>query len=242
MSLINEALQRAREEAVRREAVERGVPLPPAPRRASRNSWLPLAVLVLAIALAASVITLLGLSRQIPATIPEATVTTNQAALQVPSTDLQVLEADSIPANQPASAERAVDQPKPLPLEAPTVAEDRSLPATESIDETPATTGAPVSKPVAEPQSVESVTEPIAERAPVPQGSEAAIFIRHADLGNNVSIELGGIAWSETGPYALLNGRVVGVGESVSGYVVRSIDPQEVRLEGPERQIALRLK
>ncbi len=54
--------------------------------------------------------------------------------------------------------------------------------------------------------------------------------------------ELGGIAWSETGPYALLDERVVGLGESIMGYMVTRIAPQEVELEGSDGAILIRLK
>ena len=71
MSLINEALQRAREEAVRQEAAKKGVPLAPAARPKEKSGWLSLAVLVLAIALTVSVIALLGFAWRLPSAASE---------------------------------------------------------------------------------------------------------------------------------------------------------------------------
>jgi hypothetical protein len=68
------------------------------------------------------------------------------------------------------------------------------------------------------------------------------VFIERATLASGDTLELGGIAWSETGPYALLDERVVGLGESIMGYMVTRISPQEVELEGSDGALLIRLK
>jgi hypothetical protein len=70
----------------------------------------------------------------------------------------------------------------------------------------------------------------------------ARIFVGTATLASGDTLELGGIAWSETGPYALLDQRVVGLGERVMGYLVTRIAPHEVELEGGDGAILIRLE
>jgi type II secretory pathway pseudopilin PulG len=72
--------------------------------------------------------------------------------------------------------------------------------------------------------------------------AEPRIFVEKITLSNGETLELGGIAWSATGPYALLDERVVGLGETIKGYMVTRIAPQEVELEGGDGVILLRLK
>lgn len=67
-------------------------------------------------------------------------------------------------------------------------------------------------------------------------------FSRRVELAGGETIELGGIAWSETGPFALINGRVVGPGEKVGGFRVIRIEPKQVEIEAGGETIYLRLK
>jgi cytoskeletal protein RodZ len=249
VSLINEALQRAREEAVRQEAAKKGVPLAPAARPKEKSGWLSLAVLVLAVALAVSVIALLGFAWRLPSA-------TTESALLEPSdsgsndalgSGVQPGIEASSPAIETGAATTAqtadvsgksTSSPKAATDTAPTLSptnsvtrsdvattENGSARPREFSGEDSTALGAP------EPTSYQVDTDPITES-----------YIRYVDLGGNVSIELGGIAWSESGPFALLNGRVVGIGESISGFMVREIDPQQVVLERQNRQLVLRLK
>jgi hypothetical protein len=248
VSLINEALQRAREEVVRQQAAKKGVPLAPAPRFKEKSSWLTAAVLILAVALAISIVALLGLSKQLP-------VPTNNS-------NLETSEVTS-PTNRSAMSTGVAETPTTSPIETPP--KDKTTPPSDlgSISANPATAEQPAleeSSPSGLPRAIigpraERIEEPEAEsisRKPAaietspPAVTESSVesesYVRHADLKDNISIELGGIAWSESGPYALLNGRVVGIGESVSGLIVRQIEPLEVVLEGQGRTISLRLK
>ena len=60
----------------------------------------------------------------------------------------------------------------------------------------------------------------MAAETPAADQSELVTFVRQATLEDGTSIELGGIAWSEGGPFALLNGQVVGLGEPIAGLTV----------------------
>ena len=242
MSLINEALQRARDEAVRQESIQRGVPLPRPPSSPQRSGWLAITVLILAAALAVSVLALLGLSRQIPQarTGPEPLPT---PAVATPADDLvAVLPSPAEPAPQASLTE--------VPLVAPGTAARAPAdpvsgePTAAAVRESPGDTHA--ADPARHLPSGEIIRTSRDDSVPVPVAgapdSSTETYVRHVDLENAVSLELGGIAWSEAGPYALLNGRVVGIGESVSGFIVREIDPLQVFLEGQDRKLVLRLK
>jgi hypothetical protein len=85
-------------------------------------------------------------------------------------------------------------------------------------------------------------TAAVEPTAPAGSPIEPRVFVRTAELLDGQLLDLGGIAWSETGPFALLNGRVVGVGESVRGYLVTEISPQEVVLQLADDRVVLRLK
>lgn len=242
MSLINEALQRARDEAVRQESIKRGVPLPRPASSPQKSGWLAITVLILAAALAVSVLALLGLSRQIPAarTEPEplpapaaATPTDNLVAVlpssAAPAPHDSLTEVSQVP---PGSTPRAPADPAP--------GEPTGTAAGESSSETHS------ADPIRQSPSGEITGMSRDDSVPVPaagsSNSPPETYVRHVDLENAISLELGGIAWSEAGPYALLNGRVVGIGESVSGFIVREIDPLQVILEGQDRKLVLRLK
>jgi len=84
--------------------------------------------------------------------------------------------------------------------------------------------------------------DPDSEDSPGHGSPQPRVFVETATLASGDTLELGGIAWSETGPYALLDDRVVGLGESVMGYMVTRIAPQEVELEGSGEAILIRLK
>lgn len=61
-------------------------------------------------------------------------------------------------------------------------------------------------------------------------------------LPGGEKIELGGIAWSEEEPRALLNDRIVGVGGYVDGYAVSKIETDRVVLEKDGATIVLTVR
>ncbi len=67
-------------------------------------------------------------------------------------------------------------------------------------------------------------------------------FLRRADIPGVGPIELGGIAWSGDRPFALVNGRVVRPGDSVSGLLVDDIQPNTVRFRGDQGILVFKLK
>ena len=73
-------------------------------------------------------------------------------------------------------------------------------------------------------------------------GQAPESYVRELPLAAGGAIELGGIAWSENGPFALINGRVIGPGSVVEAYTVESIKPGHVVLAGEGRRVRLSLQ
>ena len=67
-------------------------------------------------------------------------------------------------------------------------------------------------------------------------------YLRRVDFPDGSKLELGGIVYSETSPFAYLNGRLVGVGEFVEGRRIDRIERDRVHLSGDAGAITLRLK
>jgi hypothetical protein len=132
------------------------------------------------------------------------------------------------PATDRVEASIATDQPEEEPVANPAAA-------------TPVQTG--LAALPAEGVGLESGTVSIDTEDNRSEGpSQPRIFVEKMTLASGEVLELGGIAWSETGPYALLDERVVGLGESIMGYMVTRIAPQEVELQGGDGTILIRLK
>ena len=72
--------------------------------------------------------------------------------------------------------------------------------------------------------------------------SAAREFVGQATLRDGQLVDLEGIAWSESEPFALLNGQVIGVGEFIRAYQVSDIQRDHVILEQDEDRILLRLE
>jgi hypothetical protein len=75
-------------------------------------------------------------------------------------------------------------------------------------------------------------------------GGEAAeeTHVQLYPLPGGGTIELGGIAWSDNGPFALINGRVVGPGSPVEGFTLERIAPDHVVLTGEGRRVRIDLQ
>ncbi len=253
MSLIDEALKRARHEAARQEAVKRDAarhdgprPIPKlyAERQASRAPlWAGIATGA-AVALLGVIAWLLW--GRAPVAPPVAV-----AATEAP------MAVSAAPASEPAA-------PAPAPSLSATAAPPAApvrLPVAEPAPR-PSVAAVPVpQQPVPEPRVSRQPTAPVSpvapplvrDRPPNPAEPPAVAsstgtgatqtFVREANLpGGGPRFRLGGIAYSEEAPIALINGAALGKGEVVEGYVVRRIDAAEVELEGPGGRVVLRLK
>ena len=233
MSLIDEALKRARDQAS--PAADAGepaqapprrpvdpwsyAPLPHARRRSPGARWLlPAAFAVIVAGAAAWIWT--SRSRLRPAAEATTTRTTSSAVL-TPVAAAQPPEAAATPPPAPALSPAA---PAPVPARvAIGMAErpPRVRPTLAVVDaaNTPAgTTGGP---PPPQPMP-----------RPAGQAVDGRTYVGAVVAPNGIRVELGGIVSSETNASALLNGRILPVGGVVEGLTITSIDENRVELSG----------
>ncbi|MGB5816494.1 MAG: hypothetical protein WBH75_15920 [Thermoanaerobaculia bacterium] len=231
MSLINEALKRAKQETNRREAAQKGVPLPLLERAPRRTPWTLVAVGILGAALVASLTALFMLSRgqAPPVARPEPSPVAEsqiepvvEATTTAPSETTLIEEQQATSSNTGGSETDARQDPLP------------TTPTTQPIPEVP-------SAVIADP-TLAGVPAIKTESEGAPIEPEGSTYLHRAELADGVTLELGGIAWSGFDPIALINGKAVGQGERVNGYLVVQIDPQQVEMRGEVGSIFIRLK
>ena len=259
MSLINEALKRARQESRRREALAKGVPLAQPPRAVTHRSWMTAAVVALALALLLSLVTILRLANNDePGSPPVVAVTSAEAEISEQGRVSTERSAEEDPASPAAAPVSTLDEDKSSlaePVETELGAPPESAPIPEPVDrppsrvetvassepsaEEPNELASPPTEGVSLAPSVREDGDDLATAAPT---DPPEIFVGTAVLATGDTLELGGIAWSESGPYALMDNRVVGLGETIRGYMVTRIAPQEVELESADGVILIRLK
>ncbi len=144
----------------------------------------------------------------------------------------------------PIAPSQVASAPSPAASPPAVVAEQ---PAAAAIEPTPA----PPAPARRAPTTAGTVTDPDSgvllvlpdrpeHEAAAPGSAES--FVQQVTLPGGGAIELGGIAWSETGPFALINGRVVGPGAVIEGFTVERIRPGHVVLSGDGRRIQLSLQ
>ena len=290
MSLIDEALKRARMEAAQKAAEGEDLPYPTIPRHLGprrRSGWLvPLVVALAVIAGVAAGLLLAsrggsageqlaerGLEAGSPSTVsppaPVAAAATsladgsdpgeNTAAAPTepePAGKAPTSPAQSLPSGQgPTSPARSLptpDRPEAAPAMVQPAATNRPSPApppSSSPTADPEPPSAPSAATVTDPESGvllvlpqrpgQTEAEPVA--GPASDTSDES-YAQQYPLPSGGAIELGGIAWSETGPFALINGRVVGPGSVIEGYTLERIRPGHVVLNGDGRRIHLSLQ
>lgn len=266
MSLIDEALKRARQEASRQDAEARElryrqVPVIPGLRRRPRRSWL--LPVVIAACLTAGVGIGLGLSlarksgEDIQAALPPAPSVSTTAPVSQPVVQeapppvieeaappvVEVEKEESPAPVAPKPAPAAPPAPEPVPREEPRIADMR----TREISLSPAAPRPqPEDLPAPEPATpvpapaTPAVAEPSAP-APTPTApGEVRTYQQEMPLPGGGALRLNGIAFSER-PVALFGDKVVAPGETVSGYKVISIEARRVRLEGAGGTVVVEL-
>jgi hypothetical protein len=83
---------------------------------------------------------------------------------------------------------------------------------------------------------------PAPRAADVPAPEDGKSYVRSAQLPGGRKLELRGIAFSDTQPVVLINGKVLSPGEGVEGYTVVAIEPQRVQLKGASGTLYLTLQ
>jgi hypothetical protein len=237
LSLVNDALKKARHEQAVKEARAHGLP---DPLPLSYNPYRPksrtpplvaaLAVGLLVLAAAGATWFLAARTTPAPGPSPVATPVTPPSAQPVPQAPPPAPEPASLPSTEkpPGQARGGARAP-----EAPPAA--RALAPSPSVErEARQGTNVPAPQPAPQP-----APPPAAPAAAVADG---AVFRRKMPLPDGTTLELGGIAFSDVAPFAYLNGRLVGVGEGVAGWRIVAIERTGVRLSDGTTTVRIDLK
>lgn len=239
MSLIIEALKKARDDAVRRQAAARGLPLAPVPKLESRSRWLGFALIPLAAALVICVMLLIDVYSRFPEPASPQVSTQQSVSADQSAGDSQVRQI-SPPSDYDSPTEYEAASPSSTPAatesEQPPVQSPPASTPEEAVLES-APTASSVSS-AGQPTRTDSAISSLASDG----ARQSRTSTGQAQLEGGQLVDLGGIAWSESDPYALINGQVVGVGELVRSYRVTSITPDEVVLEKDEDRVVIRLE
>ena len=221
MSLINEALKKAGRDAERAGPRATLAPSPsqvPPRRRSRRTIWLAL----LAIGGAALFLLVRGAFQGEAEAVPEPVRTAESSTVSAPDLSPATAVVETLQASTPVAV--AVPEALAAPEAQPPV-EAAPLPV-ERRRRRPRRASAPETSPV---QAVGSALD-------------GGSFLKRIEIPSGGSLELSGIAWSETQPVAVISGSVVSPGERVKGFKVLSIGPDSVDLEGANESFTLRLK
>ena len=225
MSLIDEALRRARQEAARQDAAKREeayrhVPVLP-PMASRRSSGISPALIGAAVALLVVALVALGvyLGR---GSAPEPRVAealpTPAAPGPAPEPQRPVAVVEETPEPEPTPA------PEPEPTPAPVVVAPIPAPPPPEPEPTP-----------------EPVPTPTPEPAPTPV-PEIRTYVREIPLPEGGSLRLNGIAYSAAQPVALINDKVLAKGESYQGFLVTDIQANLVELRNEGTIVRVTLK
>lgn len=239
MSLINEALRRARLEAARQEAARRGEAPPVLPAALPDRRRLPWGLFALAvvigIVLAATAVWLLGWNRQQAPAPREATTGTVAAKPQ----DAARPPGSATTAAHPMQEARVASGNTASPTEGTTSVERPSAPSRPAETRTASKPHEGAPRP--ESKAVKRVTAPEHEAsASASSLVDGYTYVGSIDLKGH-HVVLGGIAWSSSHPTALLNDAAVGKGDEVAGVRVLAVEPDRVKLGAEGKTFFLRL-
>jgi len=241
MSLIEDALKRAQEEAARQDDLERRAKrrwIPPEPPREKRRG----AVIAAALVCAGGVVAGAWLWRSRRA-VPRPAVSSRTdtappvaaPAIPAPLPQVEVApppgraggkEKPAVPAKNSVAPAAGRDRPAASPP---------APPATRMTEEKP--------RPE-EPASPRPAAPASPRPAPTISGAKAepTSFVRVATLPGGTKIALDGIVYSETNPVALIDGRVVAPGGSVGDFQLVRVEQNRVELRGAGRTIWISLQ
>jgi hypothetical protein len=232
MSLVSEALRKARQEAAEREGRERGIPrgLVVPPKRWRSGPGLALATLIaLAAAIAGAGLAWWALSRavaapSVPAGFAPATATPSVSSAQ---NGRQPAE------RRTTTASAARDQDRTLAAVAPPPPQGAAAVATTSL--TPQTTPGST-----QPEAVTAAEKPGKQPERVEGGSRERSFVVDADLGY-AKLHLDYVVYRPGSPFAGINGQQVIIGSAIEGFQVEEIGPEFVRLRDRRGALVLRV-
>lgn len=247
MSLISEALKKARQEAARQDSLRQGVPYavgavdPPR----SRNPLMPLlAGLGAGCLLAGLLFGVAWIAGVGPFAKPERETQVAQTPAPVEPT---VAPQVATPEPTPVVTETAPPAPAPPPVTPTPVPEERPQPVVETrpappVEQpvVPQTAPPPEERPIPEPSPAPPAIQiqPARPTAPPPAPAnpggleEGKVYVGEVPLPGGGNLKLNGIAFSQEQPIVVLDGRVMGPGEVIQGFTVVEIQSDRVKLQG----------
>lgn len=244
MSLIDEALRRARQQAASQDAARRDEQyrqVPVLPPMASRKRSPSVSPVLVAIAVAVCIVAgiaigvLLGRDRGVETTeerIADAPVAPMESTPpeETPRPEILVEETPE-PAPVPATP---TPVPTPTPERQPEKpSQELPVEAAEPVNPPPVLDATPTPAPIPTPEP-----EPTAP-APAP---EIRTYVREVPLPDGGTLRLNGIAFSSDKPVALIDDRVLGEGESYQGFLITDIQTGVVELQGNGMTVRVSLK
>jgi hypothetical protein len=263
MSLISDALKKARQEAARQDALRQGVPyaMGAADAPARRAPWLSLLAGLGAGCLLAGIVFVFA---YIAGWGPFRKVETRVAQTPAAAAPVQPVPAPSVaqpapppetPAAKPQEAPpAAVTVTPPAPKPEPPRRDPEPAPVQEPPARRPAPEpAAPAPIPTSEAEPLVPAPAPVTPAAPASQPSapapapsggleEGKVYPGEVPVPGGGSLKLNGIAYSPDHPIAVLGGRVIGPGESVQGFTVVEILADRVKLQGHGATVFLSTK
>jgi hypothetical protein len=233
VSLIDEALRRARGRAGREIAPPGTTPWLPASfpdrRRARRALWVGILAGGLgAAALAALAVALLRQSSAPPPVSRRAPASKPAAAASFPA----------LPPTLPPVTQAAEVPPPAAP--APTPQAAAVVPPTASDPEARQGAAAPAPRTTEAPAAAGPSRTVLAEAPTAPRDGET--FAGEVRLPGGGRITLDGIVYSDTHPVAMLNGQVLPVGGVVEDWTISKITPDRVEIQRGGKTISIRAK
>jgi hypothetical protein len=226
MSLISDALKKARQEAAQQDSLRPGLPYAvgtvsaPAPRA----PWI-------------SLLAGLGAGCLLAAVIFALAFFSGWGPFHKPVAETQVAAAPAAP-TPAAPAPQPVTAPPPQPMavvEAPAPEPPKREP--EAVRPAPQAAPAPqpaVEAPAPAPAPVQAAPAPATPPQSAPEGGlvEGSTYTGELPVPGGGSVKLNGIVYSADHPIAVLDGRVMGPGENVQGFTVVAIESGRVKLQG----------
>ena len=229
MSLISEALKKARQEAARQDSLRQGVPYAVGsvdlPRR--RNPLLPL-------------LAGLGAGCLLAGLLFGGAWIAGVGPFDKPARETQVAQApatpqEATPAPAPVVTEIAPPAPTPPPVEQPVIRLEphaAPTPAPAPVEEERPAVLVPEPSP-APPTLQTQPARPVLPAPVIPGGlEEGKVYTGEVPVPGGGSVKLNGIAFSQDQPIVVLDGRVMGPGEVIQGFTVVEIQSDRVKLQG----------
>ncbi len=243
MSLISDALKKARQEAARQDSLRPGFPyaVGPADLPERRNTLIPIfAGLGAGCLLAAVIFGIVYLGGWGP--FARKTDPGVQVAAAPAATPAAPIPTEPAPAQPVVEEKREPVRPLPAPTPTPAPPAPVKTPAAPPVAETPAVRVEPSPapappieepRPAAPPVTLPAIPTPI----PEPAANAGALedgksYVSEVPVPGGGVVRLNGIAYSPEHPIAVLDGRVVGPGETVQGFTVVEIQAGHVKLQG----------